>query len=237
MREQPKDAFPKLNDEMASTIIANVLAACDREPSTVPLNVLTSYTEYRRERYTLQKGILIFVLAVFLLLPVCFIAPSFSVTEISRSQTGVPTYQVEVFNRLPIRLVSAKVDNHPIPVYESEARVFTLEPTLNGRLTLTVTLANYQYDIWSTDISGIDSTAPVLAGSSIVGENLRIYVTDDGVGTDLENAYAVRTDGTRLAPVSFSNEDGYVEFRFDQDLNFFIPDRNGNTLQLVIRIK
>lgn len=237
MRNQPNDSFPKLNEEMASAIIANVFAACNQEPSTVPLNVLASYTEYRRERYTLQKAILVFILLVFLLLPLCFIAPKFTVTEISRSHTGVPTYQVEVSNWLPIRLVSAKVDTHPIPVYESDTRIFTMEPTLNGRLTLTVTLANHQFDTWSADISGIDATAPALSGSSMQGKNLRIYVTDDGVGTDLANAYAIRANGTRLAPEDFSDEEGYVDFLFDQDLNFFIPDRNGNLLQLVLRIK
>lgn len=234
--DNPMD-FPQLNEEMAAAIMANVFAACNQAPSSVPLSVLSSYTEYRRDRYTLQKGILIFILLVFLLLPVCLIAPKFEVAELSRSQTGIPTLQVTVQNWLPVRLVSARVNNQPIPVYESDTDVYTLEPTLNGTLTLTVTLINLQYDIWSTEISGIDATAPTLSGSELQGENLRIFVTDDGVGTDFANAYAIAADGTRLPPVAYSNSQGYVEFAYDQDLNFFIPDHNGNTLQLVLRTK
>lgn len=229
--------FPQLDEQTASAIMSNVFAACEREPSAVPLSVLASYTQYRRDRYSLQKSILIFTLVVFLLLPICFIAPRFEVTEIGRSQTGIPTYEVNVHSILPVRLVSARLDDRPVAVYESDASIFTVEPAANGRLTITVTLINRQYDVWSIDVTGVDATAPVLEGSEVLGSTLRIFLSDEGVGVDFEKAYAVANDGSSIAVTGYSAEDGYIDFPFDQSLNIYIPDHNGNTLQLVLTVK
>lgn len=237
MFQKKKPDFPMLSEEAASNIMNNVLGECGMEPSTVPLNVLSSYSEYRRERYTLQKGILIGILVLFLFLPLAFIAPRFQVAELERSATGVPRYEVRVNNYFPVRLVSAKVDGRSIAVYESDARVFTIEPSINGRLTVTITLANHQYAVWSVEVSGIDRDPPKLQSSLVEGGNLKIFLEDAGVGIDYGSVYAVSTNDSRILPIAYDEGEGSVTFRFDRDLNIFVPDANGNVLQLVLSVK
>lgn len=237
MFEKKKPDFPMLSEEAASNIMNNVLGECGMAPSTVPLNVLSSYSEYRRERYTLQKGILIGILVLFLLLPLAFVAPKFQVTQTGISQTGVPRYEVRVDNFFPIRLVSANVDGRSIAVYESEARVFTVEPSFNGKLTVTITLANRQYAVWSADITSVDREAPKLQNSQVDNGVLKIFLEDTGVGIDFESAYAVSADNSRMTSLSYDADEGSVSFKFDRDLNIFVPDYNGNTLQLVLSVK
>lgn len=237
MFKKKKPDFPKLSEEVASNIMNNVLSECGMEPTSVSLDVLSSYSEYRRERYTLQKAILIGILILFLFLPIVFIAPNFQVIETGRSQTGVPRYEVTVSNLFPVRLVSAKVDGRSVAVYESDTRVYTVEPSYNGTLTITVTLANHQYGIWTTEVSGVDRDAPKLQSSEVSGDNLIIFLEDSGVGIDYQNIYAVSAGSSMVYPLSHSEEAGSVTFKFDRDLNIFIPDRNGNVLQLVLSIK
>lgn len=233
--KRTKQQPPELSQEAANAIIAQVFAACNQEPNKTPLEVLTSYSLYRRERYSLQKAILVFMLCVFLLLPACFVAPRFSVEEIAISETGIPTYQVRVHNRLPIRLVSAKIDDRPVPIYESDSAVYTVEPNKNGTLTITVTLFNRQYALWSTEIDTVDADPPVLVSSENRSGNIRIYYTDAGVGVDASTAYAIGSQ--QIAPSAYSTEEGWVEFPLTESMNVFISDRNGNTLQLLITLK
>lgn len=234
MFKKQQENLPMLDEEVASAIMNNVFEACGKTPSKVPLSVLSSYTEYRRDRFSLQKGILIFMLAVFLLLPLCFVSPSFRVSEMGRHGTGVPTYEVQVSNLIPIRLVSAKLDGRPVAVYESQAKVFTVEPPDNGTLTITVTLMNQQYDVWSTEVTGVDATAPVLISSDVQPDRIRVYVSDTGVGVDYDAVYAVSAADSRILPLNCNPDESYIEFTFPADLNIFVPDFNGNTLQLVL---
>lgn len=237
MFEWQNNEIPDLNEETASAIMANVFEACGKTPSTVPLSVLSSYTQYRRDRYALQKWILIFVLTVFLLLPLCFVAPKFQVEQIGRYETGVPTYEVRVSNWLPVRLVSARLNDRPVAVYESQAKIFTVEPRDNGKLTITVTLANRQYDIWSTTVEGVDAVPPTLVSSEAEPEKIRIYLDDAGVGINFEEIYAVSANDPKIAPLDYNVQEKYVDFLFPTELNIFVPDYNGNTLQLVLSIR
>lgn len=237
MFEKKAPEFPVLSEEAASKIMNNVLSECGMEPTNVPFDALSSYSEYRRERYTLQKGILIGILVLFLLLPLAFVVPRFQVTEIGRSATGVPRYEVQVNNFFPVRLVSARVDDKSIAVYESDARVFTVEPSSNGVLTITVTLANRQYASWTANISGIDRDAPKLLDSKVSGDRLKIFLEDTGVGIDFENIYASCAEDDKIVPLAYDEAEGSVTFLFERNLNLFIPDRNGNILQLVLSVK
>jgi len=73
----------QLPQATAEHILSNVLAACGRTPNSVPLEALTSYSNYRKERYALQRSLILLVLVLFLLLPLLFIAASISVTQVN----------------------------------------------------------------------------------------------------------------------------------------------------------
>ena len=58
---------PELPPEIAEQILQNAFDLCVREPNSVPLETLVSYSGYRRERYSLQRGVIVCMLALFLL--------------------------------------------------------------------------------------------------------------------------------------------------------------------------
>lgn len=232
-----KSAFPALDEETAGAILNQVFEACGRPSGSVPLHVLASYTQYRRDRYSLQKGILIFMMAVFLLLPLGFIPPKFTVERIDTLPSSVPVYEVRVHSLLPVRQVYARLDDVPVTVYESRQGIYTVEPRKNGRLSITVALANRQYDSRELVVSGVDTTAPVLLRSQTLADRVRIYLEDTGSGIDYPGIYGRTDTGETLMPLDCDTQAGWVDFAFPSELRIFVPDRNGNTLQLVLKIR
>ena len=63
MAKRNKMDVPPLSKEVADQMLSNVFEACDFEPNRVPLEVLQSYSHYRRERHILQKCIIVLVVA------------------------------------------------------------------------------------------------------------------------------------------------------------------------------
>ena len=68
---------PALDDATADLMLGNIFDACEKERNTVPLSVLTSYSNYRKERFLLQKVILLivflFILYAAFLVCTCYI--------------------------------------------------------------------------------------------------------------------------------------------------------------------
>ena len=64
-----KSRIPELNQDLASQMLRNVFEACQAEPNSVPLEVLISYSNYRKERFAFQKYVLRAILVLFCLLP------------------------------------------------------------------------------------------------------------------------------------------------------------------------
>ena len=234
-----KSNTPVLDDKVAGQMLENILEACHMDSNTVPLEVLSSYSNYRKERYALQKTFLVAVMLLFCMLPLLFLAPDFTVTELTASASE-PVYELRVDGLFPpVSRVTASIDGTPVPVYETDARVYSLEPTRNGTMTITVEFPNRQYRTQTLEVTGIDRTAPVLLSSESRDGLLYLYPDDgDGIGVDYEQIFALTGDGTRVLPVSWDETAGSVVFSYpDEALNIFIPDRAGNTLQLVLTLK
>ena len=83
-----------LSPDAASQMLSNVFEACDYEANRVPLEVLQSYSNYRRERHLLQKGIILVVALLFAMLPLLFVTPKVSASWVEGSQPGSPIYEV-----------------------------------------------------------------------------------------------------------------------------------------------
>ena len=80
--ECKKTDIPALDDQIAKQMLENIFEACDMESNKIPLEVLTSYSNYRRERFALQRLVLVVIMVLFFLLPVLFIAPKISIREL-----------------------------------------------------------------------------------------------------------------------------------------------------------
>ena len=239
--EYKKTDIPALDDQIAKQMLENIFEACDMESNKIPLEVLTSYSNYRRERFALQRLVLVVIMVLFFLLPVLFIAPKISIQELPTAVSADPVYELRVTSAFPpVSRVTATIDGRNIPVYETGTRQYSIEPTMNGTMTITVVLSNHQYAVETVEVSGIDRTSPVLVSNELKDGQLLLYLQDEegGSGIDYEHIYAADGTGEQLRPVSWDEETGCVVFDYPAaSLNIFVPDYAGNTLQLILTLK
>ncbi len=229
---------PELNREIAHKILQNVLEANNLEANKIPLEVLASYSNYRRERFTLQRVIVVIVLVAFMLMPLLFIAPSCAVEQGEDVGRGRPAFDVRVDTALPIRRVTATIEGVNMPVYEVGENLYSVQPTLNGEMVITVTLFNDQSCVMTQQVDGVDTAAPVLVSDGYEDGKLNLYVMDEGLGIDYESIHALNAKGERISPVAVSEETGLVSFAYPKEtINIYIADKVGNTLQLAVMLQ
>lgn len=232
-----KEEEPSLDPQVVGQMLETIFDQCEKEPNTVPLEILTSYRNYRRERYALQKLLLAAILAMFFFLPLLFLAPSFSLTPGVDEQRGKPVYRVEVDTFLPISRVTAVIDGQNTAVYQTGNCAYLVEPARNGELTVTVTLANRQYTEKKILVDHVDLDPPELLSSSRSGDQICLYVQDEISGVDYEHIYARTLEGEIFSPTRWDADLGCVWFDYPkQTLNVYVPDRFGNRLQLVLSV-
>lgn len=233
-----KSSVPTLDPQTANQILNDIFEKCEREPNTIPIEVLTSYRNYRRERYSLQKGTLAVVLILFFMLPLLFLMPAFSLDLSADSEPGSPVYHIEVDTFLPISRITAVIDGHNVSVYETGDCTYSIEPTRNGRMTVTVTLANRQYLVQEILVDTVDREAPQLISNQQKKRHVYLYLEDKDSGIDYDGIYAVYENGERAEPLSFDRDTGCVEFAYpDTMMNVYIPDMAGNRLQLIVSVE
>ena len=162
-----KAAEPQLDIDEASKILENVFKISQVEPNTIPLDVLTAYSNYRKERFALQRTVLVIVMVLFLMIPFLFISPSFTISAMSGKKAANPVYEVNVDTFMPVQRVTAAIDGRSIPVYETEAHVYTIEPGLNGQMMISVTLINHQTVTHFVDVENVDKEAPLVVSNNI----------------------------------------------------------------------
>ena len=220
-----------------SQMLDDVFRESGAKKNTEPLEALSSYAVYRRERFTLQRGLTVAGLVIFLLLPVLFILPEYSVNAEGTGQRGLPVYRVEVDSLFPVDKVSARINSHALPVYEASSKSFTIEPTRNGTLTVSVVLFNRQEQSSTMDVDDVDSKGPVLTDSETGEDYFLLKVTDEGIGVDYREIYAVSESGEIYYPLEINEETGEVIFEYpDENWDVYIPDHIGNTLHLAITL-
>ena len=227
-----------LSPDAASQMLSNVFEACDYEANRVPLEVLQSYSNYRRERHLLQKGIIVVVALLFAMLPLLFVTPKVSANWVEGSQPGSPIYEVVADSFLPVESVRATMGAREMDVYQVAEDTYRVRPTQNGTLVITVTLTNKQSTQTLVEVDSVDVTPPQLLGSSLVDGELEIFLSDDSGELDYEGIYAIDADGSKVYPLRYDREKMSVTFAYpDSYLNMFIPDKCKNTLQLVLTIQ
>ncbi len=233
-----KTPEPQLDIETAGKILEQAFAANGAEPNTTPLDILTAYSNYRRERFTLQRSVLIVVMTLFLLLPFLFIAPDFTLTPKSEARPANPIYSLEVNTFMLVERITATIDGHSLPVYEVDSHVYSIEPTRNGRMEVTVTLVNHQTLTQYIDVDSVDLDAPTVVSNSTEDGLVHLYLSDPGSGVNYEAIRATSADGQEVLPLSYDEEAGCVTFLYpDSSLNVYIPDHADNALHLILTVQ
>lgn len=226
-----------LTTHETSEILDKVFGACGAEGNTVPMETIASYTVYRTERFTLQRVILAMALLVFMMLPMLFILPAYTVTVDENGERGLPVYTIDVDSLLPVGRVLASIKDAGLPVYEAGAREFTVEPTRNGELDISVELVNRQIVSGSHKVTAVDAEGPKLVSSERLKDGFLLKVSDSGIGVDYREIYAVSASGDVHYPLKAGEEEG-VLFEYPEDkLDIYIPDHIGNTLHLSVKLK
>lgn len=219
-----------------SEILDAVFTSCGEEGNTVPMETISSYAVYRKERFTLQRSILAMALLVFMMLPLLFILPSYSVSVDETGSRGLPVYTVKVDSFLPVGRVLASIKDHALPVYEAGAREFTVEPTRNGDLDISVELINNQRVSSEHDVTTVDAEGPELVESNTGKDGFMLRVSDAGIGVDYREVYAVGASGAVHYPVTANEEEGILFAYPDETWDVYIPDHIGNTLHLSVKL-
>ena len=219
-----------------SEILDSVFDACGEEGNTVPMETISSYAVYRKERFTLQRVIVAMALLVFMMLPLLFVLPSYTVSVEETGTRGLPVYTVKVDSILPVGKVLANISDHELPVYEAGAREFTVEPTRNGNMDISVELVNRQAVKTEYDVTAVDAEGPKLLGNKTMSDGFVLKVEDAGIGVDYREIYAVSASGKTYYPVSANEEDGIVFEYPSEAWDVYIPDHIGNTLHLSVKL-
>ncbi|MCI9135779.1 MAG: hypothetical protein HFI31_16600 [Lachnospiraceae bacterium] len=233
-----KQKKPQLDSETASKILELAFEANQREPNTIPLDVLTAYSNYRRERFTLQRTILVVMMTLFLLLPFLFIPASFTLSSQTEGYSAHPVYGIEVDTFMLVERLTATIDGHNIPVYEVDSHVYSLEPTMNGRMEVTVTLINRQTMTKYIDVTNVDNQSPVIISNHMKDDVLYLHFSDAGSGINYKEIQAVNLSGEQIAPVLVDPATGCVAFdRPEETLNLFVPDYADNNLHIILSVE
>lgn len=232
------NTLPELDMDQASRILENVFDVNQVEPNSIPLEVLTSYSNYRKERFSLQRMIIVIIMTLFLLMPVLFIPADFTLKIDGNSDTVNPTYTLEITSPMPVKRINASINGRNVSVYETGSQIYSIEPTINGRMTVTVTLLNNQTTTRYVDVANIDLKPPTVVSSDVANGQIYLYVSDEGSGIDYEKIEAVARDGSITRPLSYNPETGCIIFPYPEDsLNVYIPDFAENKLQLILSLK
>ena len=229
---------PKLDALQQASVLEEVFQRCEQKGNTVPLEALASYAVYRRERFSLQRGVLAVLLVLFFLLPGMFLLPKLEFEVSDVGIRGLPVYTVKVQTPLPVRRVTARIRNRSLPVYEDSAKRFSVEPTRNGELSVTVELVNRQHAALSRKVTEVDAESPKLDGTQVTDQVVRLTVHDTGIGVDYAGVYAMTAGGDMIRPLSHDPEQNQILFSYpDENCDVYIPDYIGNTLHLALTLE
>lgn len=236
--DHPKKERPQLNIDDASKILDNVFKRTNVEPNSVPLEVLMAYSNYRKERFPVQRLILVIIMVLFCMVPVLFIPAKFTMQREDTETEYNPTYTLEVTSHMLVKRVTAVIGDRNVPVYEMGSHLYSLEPYTNGEMEVTVTLMNNQRTTKTIEVDRVDLETPTVVSTEADENCVWLYLSDNVAGVDYGRISAVMENGDVIFPLTIDQTAERVAFSYpDGTLNIFIPDHAGNQLQLLMNIR
>ena len=235
-----KLSAPELDMDAANTILEQVFEAADTDPNTIPLDVLAANGLYRRKRHILQN--ILFVGAIVLVLLLAFlyvlsIPSSFTVQNQMAEDEFNPVYTIDVDSFMLVNQVNVTIDGHNLPIYEEDSHVYTVEPSLNGQMEVTVTLLNGKSTTQYVDVTNVDKENPVALGCEREGSLIYLYLSDELSGIDYDSIRTATLTGEAVTPASVDPAAGCVTFsHLEETVNVYVSDFAGNELQLILSI-
>lgn len=220
--------IPKLDAQTANQLLNNVFEACDMEPSTIPVEVLESWGNYKKPAFDLGKMISYVFIVILILLPLMFFHPNIAASRINVNSATDATYNIHIQTLLPVTNVSASLDGEPVALIENSQKEYTATLTKNGSLTITATTFNGQKTTRTYAVTHLDTDKPEFIQSYTQDDKVYLVVQDTFSGIDYENI-------TGLTPLSYDESTGTIVFQIPEaPQTVTIPDHAGNELTLLI---
>ncbi len=148
-----KKETPQLDPKTASLVLQNVFDSCDAEPNTIPLEVFSTYENYKKHRYSIQIFLSLAALLLFFLLPFKFILPDFMISDPISTADETLVYHIVVDSHLPHKAIEANLNGKYLPTHMVSDGFFMVEPGDDGLLEVKVTLINGQYLTKTVDVN------------------------------------------------------------------------------------
>lgn len=220
--------IPELDPQTANQLLNNVFDACNMEPSSIPVEVLESWGNYKKPPLDFGRTISYVFFILIILLPLWFFHPSISANRINIDTTKDAVYDISVQTLLPLRSVSVTLNGEPVSVQHTSAKHFTATASENGTLTVTATTYNGQSTVQNYEVTHIDTEKPQLLQSYSHDGIVYLVVRDTYSGIDYDHI-------TGLTPESVDQETGTIGFLIpDTPQVVTVPDHAGNELSLLI---
>lgn len=220
--------IPPLDAQTANQLLSNVFEACDMEPSSIPVEVLESWGNYKKPAFDLGKMISYIFVILLILLPLLFFHPNISAKRVNVESAKDASYDITVQTLLPVDNVSAELDGEPVALIEKGAKEYTTTLTKNGTLTITATTFNGQKTTRTYEVTHLDTDKPQFIQSYTKDNLVYLVVQDTFSGINYAGI-------TGLTPVSYDENTGTIVFQIpDSPQSVTIPDNAGNELTLLI---
>ena len=226
-----KSRGPQLTLTSAEQILNEVFDACGHEKNTVPLNVLLSYANYRKEKYTLQKTLIIGVLLLFMLLPLLFITAKILVAVRMENENGNPVYEVTVAPYVPVESIQVMLNGRIVPVYKTSSHSFTIRPSDSGEMSVSITLFNKQTSTDVISVEDVDTTPPSLVSVDFEGDDILITLEDSDSGISFSEITLTGEISGETFAFTYDEEAGLVRISYPgEEVLLSVPDKRGNIL-------
>ena len=208
--------IPELDTQTANQLLDNVFAACDVEPSVVPVEVLESWGNYKKHGFNLGRTLAYIFL--ILLIP----------ERTNVKSTSDAIYSIHIKTLLPLHSVSATINGAPVQLQEEGSKEFKAAVSDNGTLKIKAVSFNGQTTTRSYKVLHLDKEKPVLKDSYTKDGYVYLEVMDTYSGIDYPNIGG-------YAPDHFDTKTGMIVYPVpDEPVTVTIPDNAGNELVLLL---
>ena len=220
--------IPELDAQTANQLLNNVFKACDMEPSSIPVEVLESWGNYKKPPLEFGRTVSYVVLVIMVLLPLQFFHPTVTARRVNVASTSDAVYDISVKTLIPISTVSAELNGKPVTLQQKNKHDFTTTLTENGTLSITAVSMNGQETTQTYEVTHLDTDKPQFIQSYTQGDLVYLVVRDTYSGIDYDNI-------SGLTPRSIDTETGTIAFTIPEEpQTVTIPDKARNELMLLI---
>lgn len=227
--------IPPLDSMTANQVLNNVLVACDRPLSKIPVETLEEWGNYKSYDFKICRRIACVILAVLIFLPLMFFHPTIIAERTNVNPSDAATFEVSVQNLLPVDGVSATLDGTPLNTERVDSKHYYVTVPENGTLKIKAVSLNGQITENTYEVTHIDTDKPQLSDYYVEDNYVCLIVHDTYSGVDYSSISASTSSGDVVAPVFVDAESGTIVFDIpSQPVTVSVSDMSGNTLEILL---